>query len=75
MGAVQGKDQKELTYIEIKEIIQENLAMIRCSFISVGYYLKYVRDHKLYLEDGYQSIWEFAEDNYGLREAVDFRSP
>lgn len=70
MGAVQGKDQKELTYIEIKEIIQENLAMIRRSFISVGYYLKYVRDHKLYLEDGYQSIWEFAEDNYGLRKST-----
>lgn len=70
MGAVQGKEQQELTYIEVKEIIQENLATIRSSFISVGYYLKYVRDHKLYLEDGYHSIWEFAEDNYGLRKST-----
>ncbi len=70
MRVVQEKERQELTYTEVKEIIQENLATIRSSFIAVGYYLKYVRDRKLYLEDGYQTIWEFAEDNYGLRKST-----
>ena len=70
MRVVQEKERQELTYTEVKEIIQENLATIRSSFIAVGYYLKYVRNRKLYLEDGYQTIWEFAEDNYGLRKST-----
>lgn len=38
--------------------------------MAVGYYLKYVRDHEMYLADGYASIWEFAEDLYGIQRST-----
>lgn len=56
-----------LTYSEAKGILQENLASMKQSFIAAGYYLKYIRDNKLFREDGYKTIWEFAEDNYGIK--------
>lgn len=58
---------ESLTYDEAKNILQEKLANLKQNFIAAGYYLKYIRDNKLYLEDGYQTIWEFAEDNYGIK--------
>lgn len=57
---------EQLTYGEAKEILEEKLVNIKKSFIAAGYYLKYIRDNQLYLEDGYKTIWEFAEENYGI---------
>ena len=56
-----------LTYGEAKGILQENLASMKQSFIAAGYYLKYIRDNELFREDGYKTIWEFADDNYGIK--------
>lgn len=58
---------EELTYNDAKVILQEKLENMKRDFIAAGYYLKYIRDHEQYLEDGYGSIWEFAEDNYGIK--------
>lgn len=54
------------TYEEAKSIIQENLVSMKQSFIAVGYFLKHIRDNEMYKSDGYASIWEFAQDNYGI---------
>lgn len=62
-----GKWYEDVPYQECKSIIKERLTSMSRDFISVGYYLKYIRDKKLYKEDGYASIWEFAEDNYGIK--------
>ena len=43
---------------------------LKMNFIAAGYYLKYIRDNELYLEDGYASIWEFAEGNYGIQKST-----
>ena len=56
-----------LTYGEAKGILQENLTSMKQSFIAAGYYLKYIRDNELFREDGYKTIWEFADDNYGIK--------
>ena len=40
------------------------------NFIAAGYYMKYIRDNELFREDGYESIWEFAEDNYGIQKST-----
>lgn len=61
---------EELTYSEAKTILQENMTNMKMSFIAAGYYLKYIRDRDLFREDGYESIWEFAEDNYGIRKST-----
>ena len=57
----------EIEYGEVKRIISANIRTMSQSFIAVGYYLKYVRDNALYKEDGYNTIWEFAEDLYGIK--------
>ena len=61
---------ENITYEQAKRILQANMNTLKMSFIAAGYYLKYIRDHELYLEDGYQSIWEFAEDNYGIKKST-----
>ena len=62
-----GKWYEDVPYQECKSIIKERLASMSRDFIAVGYYLKYIRDKKLYKEDGYASVWEFAESNYGIK--------
>lgn len=59
-----------ITYPELKDIILESITNMTREFVAVGYYLKYVRDHEMYLADGYASIWEFAEDLYGIQRST-----
>ena len=61
---------KNLTYSDAKTLLEEKLVNIKMSFIAAGYYMKYIRDNELYKEDGYQSIWEFAEANYGIQRTT-----
>ena len=69
MGEI--KDWYEnLTYEHAKDILRENLDAMKNNFIAAGYYMKYIRDNEMYLADGYGSIWEFAEDNYGIRKST-----
>lgn len=62
-----GNWYEDVPYQECKSIIKERLTSMSRDFISVGYYLKYIRDKELYKEDGYASVWEFAESNYGIK--------
>lgn len=59
-----------LNYSETKDIIQEKLQNMSRDFVAIGYYLKWIRDNELYKQDGYSSIWEFAEDNYGIKRTT-----
>ena len=61
---------ESLTYEEAKNILREKMDVMKKNFIAAGYYMKYIRDNELYREDGYESIWEFAEDNYGIRKST-----
>lgn len=57
---------EEISYGELKRFISANLSSVAREFVALGYYLKDIRDRELYREDGYESIWEFAEDQYGI---------
>lgn len=61
---------ENMTYQEAKDILREKLDYMKKNFIAAGYYMKYIRDHGLFREDGYESIWEFAEDNYGIKKST-----
>lgn len=61
---------ENMTYEEAKSILQEKMYNLKMNFIAAGYYLKYIRDHEQFREDGYESIWEFAEDNYGIKKST-----
>ena len=61
---------EKLTYEDAKDLLQEKLTNMKMNFIAAGYFMKYIRDHELYLEDGYANIWEFAEDIYGIKRTT-----
>ena len=46
--------------------IQSNMLASARSVIAVGYYLKNIRDRKLYLEAGYENIWDYARERFGF---------
>lgn len=47
---------ENMTYQEAKDILREKLDNMKMNFIAAGYYMKYIRDHELFREDGYESI-------------------
>lgn len=57
------------TLDSIKNIIKNNINITSRSFVAIGYYLKNVRDRKLYLQDGYKNILEFAEGEFNISES------
>lgn len=61
---------ENITYQEAKNILREKLDYMKRNFIAAGYYMKYIRDRELFHEDGYKSIWEFAEDNYEIKKST-----
>lgn len=60
----------DTTYSECKAIIEANIGEMSRSFIAIGYYLKHVRDREMYAEDGYNNIYDFAKDQYGLSRST-----
>ncbi len=64
---------KDIPYENVKRMIGDNIRTMSRSFIAVGYYLKYVRDNRLYEQDCYQNIWDFAEDQYGIKKSTTSR--
>lgn len=55
-----------VSFEEAQKIIYKNLVTASESFISIGYYLKMIRDGKMYEEGGFSDIWEFSRSIYGL---------
>lgn len=62
-----GKWYVDVPYQECKDFINTRLQSMTRDFIAIGYYLKYVRDHELYLEDGYKDVFEFADKEYSMK--------
>ena len=49
--------QMELTdYQDIKVEIKNSMGRVVVSFVEIGYYLKKIRDEKMYLTDGYKDV-------------------
>ncbi len=51
---------------DAKEFIRSNMASASRSFIAIGYYLKYIKSNKLYEQDGYSSVWDFAQNEFNI---------
>lgn len=58
---------KDVAYEDAKKLVKENLVNTVESFIASGYWLKYIRDNRGYEQDGYQSLWDCAEKEFGLK--------
>ncbi|MFA9376251.1 MAG: DNA-directed RNA polymerase subunit alpha C-terminal domain-containing protein [Lachnotalea sp.] len=57
----------------IKSIINENINAASKSFVIIGYYLKDVRDRELYITEGCQSVWEFAQKEFNISKSSSSR--
>lgn len=60
-------------WVEIKNELQRELQNVAESFVRIGYQLRKIRDGKLYEQDGYKTISEFAQKEYGLSPSVTSR--
>lgn len=62
--------EKQISLDDARTFIKANITTAARSFIAIGFYLKCVRDQELFLEDGYQSVWEFAQAEYGISKST-----
>lgn len=55
---------------DAKAFIRANLGTAARSFIAIGFYLKHIRDNKLFLEEGHATIWEFAQEEFCISKST-----
>ena len=55
---------------DIRSCISASFQSVKRAFVAIGFYLKKADQDGIYLEDGYQSIWEFAKNEYGLSQSA-----
>lgn len=59
-----------ISFDSAKSIIRRDLESMSRKFITIGYYLKLIRDKEMYRQDGFKDIWEFAQDTYGISKST-----
>lgn len=57
-------------WLELKHKLKMELQGVKQSFVRIGYALRKIDDQKLYEQDGYKSIAEFAKAEYGLEAST-----
>lgn len=57
-------------WLELKNKLKLELQGVKHSFVRIGYTLRRIDDNKLYEQDGYKSIAEFAKAEYGLEAST-----
>ena len=63
-------DNEIMSYDSAKSIIRRDLESMSRKFITIGYYLKLIRDKEMHRQDGFRDIWEFAQDTYGISKST-----
>lgn len=57
-------------WLELKHKLKMELQGVKQSFVRIGYVLRKIDDEKLYEQDGYKSVAEFAKAEYGLEAST-----
>ena len=60
---------RDLQYKDVMTFIRDNINNATRSFVAIGYYLKHIRDKEMYVLDGYESIWELAQAEFGISKS------
>ena len=60
-------------WMEMKQKLKQELLGVKQSFVRIGYALRKIDDAKLYEQDGYKSVAEFAKAEYGLEGSTGSR--
>ncbi len=59
---------KYLTLKEAESYIEGNLITTARAYVATGYFLKRIRDDRLFLEDGYKNFDEYVQEKYGKKK-------
>lgn len=59
-----------VTFEKAQKIIYDNLVEASERFISIGYYLKLIRDNRMYESTGFADLWDFAKSTYGIGKST-----
>ena len=75
MDEIEKKEEWYLNidYREAKEIIRNKLQGMTQNFIGIGFYLRQIKETEGFQKDGYVSIYEMAEDQYGIKRSTAIR--
>lgn len=57
-------------WLQEKEALRKDLVTTAEAFVRIGYRLRKIRDTKAYERDGYKSLGEFAEKEYGIGKST-----
>lgn len=57
-------------WVQLKENLKRDLIGVQESFVRIGYILRKIEEEKLYEQDGYKNITEFAKTEYGLNPST-----
>lgn len=60
-------------WVEMKQKLRRELLGIKQSFVRIGFMLRQIEEQKLYENDGYKSIAEFAKAEFGLEASTTSR--
>lgn len=60
-------------WVKMKQKLRQELIGVKQSFVRIGYALRQIDDQRLYENDGYKSIAEFAKAEYGLEASTTSR--
>ena len=60
-------------WVEMKQKLRRELLGIKQSFVRIGFMLRQIEEQKLYENDGYKSIAEFAKTELGLEASTTSR--
>lgn len=61
---------QDVTLEDAETYILANMKSAVRSVIAIGYYLKCIRDGGMYLDAGYETIWEYAKTKYGFSKST-----
>ena len=61
---------RNVGYQDSIDIINDELHKTRQSFVKIGWYLKHIHEAKMYEEDGYMNIYEFAHDKFNISQST-----
>lgn len=59
-----------MDWMEVKHRLKMELQGVKQSFVRIGFVLRKIEDQKLYEQDGYKSVAEFAKAEYGLEAST-----
>lgn len=65
----QGDYLKTMTIETAGRIIKSDMTNVARSCVSVGFHLKAIRDRELFRDAGYDTLWDYAADQFGISKS------